>query len=81
MNDRPESWKVVIVGPTGAALAGSAFELLYAFPSKEEAEEHADCFRKTGIKYALCDERDNSSDCGSPTVSYRFLRLIVFLTV
>jgi hypothetical protein len=29
-------WKVVIAGPTGAAQAGSAFELLYAFPSKKD---------------------------------------------
>jgi hypothetical protein len=35
-------WKVVIAGPTGAVLAGTAFELLYAFPSKEEAERHAE---------------------------------------
>jgi len=61
MNDRPESWKVVIVGPTGVAVNKPAFKLLYSFPSKEEAEEHATCFRKTGIKYALCDERGNLS--------------------
>jgi hypothetical protein len=65
MNDRPESWKVVIVGPTGAALDGFAFRLLYSFPSKEEAEEHAACFRKTGINYALSDERGNLSKLGS----------------
>jgi hypothetical protein len=57
MNDRPRSWKVVILGPTGAALAGSAFGLLYSFPTREEAEEHAEYFRKTGIKYAVYDER------------------------
>ena len=48
MNDRPSSWKVVIVGSAGAALDGSAFELLYPFQSKEEAEGHAACFSKTG---------------------------------
>jgi hypothetical protein len=47
-------WKVVIVGPTGAALEGSAFELLNSFPSKEEAENHAACFSKAGVKLALC---------------------------
>jgi len=61
MNARPNSWKVVIEGPTGPELAGSAFALLYAFQSKEEAENHAECFRKTGIKYALSDERGNIS--------------------
>ena len=60
MDDRPNSWKVVIVGPTGAALAGSAFELLYPFQSKEGAEEHAECFRKTGIKYAVSDEQSKN---------------------
>jgi hypothetical protein len=54
-------WKVAILGPTGAGLAGSAFDLLYPFPSKEEAENHAECFRKTGIRYALSDERGNVS--------------------
>jgi hypothetical protein len=49
------------MGPTGAALPGSAFELLYAFPSKEEAEEHAEGFRHTSTKLALCDERANIS--------------------
>jgi len=59
MNDRPESWNVVIVSPTGAAIDESAFGLLYAFPTREGAEEHADCFRKTGLKYALRDENGN----------------------
>lgn len=59
MKDPPNSWKVVIVGPTGAALDGSAFGLLYSLPTREEAEEHAECFRHTGVKLALCDEREN----------------------
>jgi hypothetical protein len=63
MNNRSTSWKVAILGPTGAALTGSAFELLYAFPSKEEAEEHAECFRHTGVKLALCDAEGTSSTC------------------
>lgn len=61
MNDRPNSWKVVIEGPTGPELAGSAFELLFAFSDKEGAQAHAECFRKTGIKYAVSDERGNIS--------------------
>jgi hypothetical protein len=61
MNDGPNSWKVVIVGPTGVAIDGSEFGLLYSFPTREEAEEHAECFRKTGIRYALSDERGNIS--------------------
>jgi len=59
--DQPTSWKIAILGPTGAVLAGSAFELLYAFPSKEEAEAHAECFRHTGVKLALCDEQGRGS--------------------
>jgi hypothetical protein len=53
MNNQSKLWKVAIVGPTGAALTGSAFELLYAFPSKEAAEKHAECFRHTGAKLKL----------------------------
>jgi hypothetical protein len=52
-------WKVVIVGPMGTALTGAAFGLLYSFPTKEEAEAHAECFRTAGMKVALCDERGN----------------------
>jgi hypothetical protein len=55
MNNQPMSYKVVILSSAGAALAGSAFELLYSFPTKEEAGKHADCFRHTGVKLALCD--------------------------
>ena len=58
-NDRPNSWKVVVVGPTGPTLNGSAFGVLYSFPTREEAQEHANCFRKTGIKYARRDENGN----------------------
>jgi hypothetical protein len=61
MNNQSSTWKVAILGPTGPALAGSAFDLLYAFPSKEEAEEHAECFGKAGVKLALCEERRNES--------------------
>ena len=53
MNFRPESWKVVIMGPTGPASDGSALGLLYSFTTSEEVEEHAAYFRKMGITYAL----------------------------
>jgi hypothetical protein len=50
-------WKVAIVGPSGAVFKDTnAFNLLYSFPTKEEAEAHAECFLKTGIKLALYDE-------------------------
>jgi hypothetical protein len=65
MNDRSESWKVAIVGLIGAAIDGPAYGLLYSFPSRAEAEEHAACFRKTGVKYAFSDERGNLSRLGS----------------
>ncbi len=57
MDDRPNSWKVVIVGPKGAAIDGSAFGLLYSFPTRAEAEEHAKCFSKAGVRLALCAVR------------------------
>jgi len=53
MHDQPRLWKVPILGPTGVAVDGSAFRLLYSFPTREEAEEHAECFRHTGVKLAL----------------------------
>jgi len=56
------SWKVVIVGPTGAALDRSAFGLLYSFPTREEAEEHAECFSKAGVKLALSAVRFRRAD-------------------
>ena len=59
MNNQPTSWKVVIVGPTGVALDGPAFELLYSFLTKAEAEQHAKCFSRAGMRLALCDERGN----------------------
>lgn len=38
-------WKVAIVGPAGAAVNTPAFDLLYSFHEKEEAEAHAACFQ------------------------------------
>ena len=60
MND--QSWKVAISGPTGVAVDGSAFRLLYSFPTREEAEEHAECFRHTGVKLAVCAVRFGRAD-------------------
>lgn len=47
MNEKPESWKVLAVGPDGRASNGNDFgaSLLYSFPTREEAEAHAECFR------------------------------------
>ena len=50
-------WKVVIVGATGAAITGAAFGLLYAFPTREEAEAHAVSFLVAETKVIPCDER------------------------
>jgi hypothetical protein len=55
-----QSWKVAIVGPTGVAVNTPAFGLLYSFPTREEAEEHAVCFCKSGVKLALCDEQSKN---------------------
>jgi hypothetical protein len=57
MSDQPKSWKVVIVGPTGAVLTGAAFDLLYSFPTREEAEAHAEAFRVAETNIIPCDER------------------------
>lgn len=54
-------WKVVIVGPTGITYNTSAFGLLYSFPTKEEAEAHAEAFRFADTKVIPCDERGNPS--------------------
>jgi hypothetical protein len=52
-------WKVVFLGPTGTVCKDtSAFCLLYAFPMREEAEAHANCFRSVS-KVAICDEHEN----------------------
>jgi hypothetical protein len=43
-------WKVVFVGSTSAVMSDTAFQLLYPFPTLEEAEAHATCFQTVGIK-------------------------------
>jgi hypothetical protein len=46
MDAEPKSnavkFKVVILGPNGAVTNTPAFKLLYPFPTREEAEAHAD---------------------------------------
>jgi len=56
-----QSWKVAILGSAGEAVEGAAVQLLYSFPTQAEAEAHAECFRHTGVKLALCDEHENLS--------------------
>jgi hypothetical protein len=58
-------WKVVSVGPTGAAIANGAFGMLYAFPTREEAEAHAMCFRITGMKVEVRNVTENHEGKGS----------------
>jgi hypothetical protein len=47
MQNPPKS-KAPLAGRSGAVVDGSAFRLLDSFPTKEEAEGHAECFRHTG---------------------------------
>jgi hypothetical protein len=49
-------WKVVAVPPSGELPRDSAFELLYSFPTKEEAEEHAKNFSGTAMKLILVEK-------------------------
>jgi hypothetical protein len=63
MNDK--LWKVAILGPTGVAVDGAAFRFLYSFPTREEAEEHAEGFRHTGVKVALCGEEGERFSCSN----------------
>jgi hypothetical protein len=54
-------WKVVIVGPTGTVYKDTnAVRLLYPFPTRQAAEDHADCLRTVGVKVALSEERPES---------------------
>jgi hypothetical protein len=55
-------YKVVTVGPTGNVYRDTnAFRLLYPFPTREAAEDHAKCFRTVGMNLALIDEQGNPS--------------------
>ena len=59
-------WKVPIVGPTDAVQTNTAFELLYSFPTREEAEAHAECFRFAGMKIIPYEEPEKlANDRGS----------------
>jgi hypothetical protein len=50
-------WKVVAVGPTRTVYKDTnAFKLLYSFPTREEAEAHAECFRFAGTKIIPYEE-------------------------
>ena len=50
-------FKAIIVGPTGEAITNTtAFQLLYSYPTRESAEDHADCLRSVGTKIVECDE-------------------------
>ena len=49
------------MGAIGAMLEGAAFGLLYSFPTKEEAEAHAEYLRIVGMQIALYDEQGNLS--------------------
>jgi len=51
-------WKTAIVGPTGEVHTNTtAFRLLYSFPTREEAEAHAACFRFVETNIIVeCDE-------------------------
>jgi hypothetical protein len=55
-------WKVVFVGPTGAATTNAAFGLLYPFPTPEEAEAHAACFRTTGMQVEVRTVTENHEE-------------------
>jgi hypothetical protein len=47
-------WKVVIVGPAGTEYRDTdAFRFIYPFPTREEAEAHAECLRTVGMNVEL----------------------------
>jgi hypothetical protein len=60
------TWKVAIVGPQGTVYKDTnSFKMLYPFPTREEAEAHANCLRTVGMNVALSDERGNLRQPGS----------------
>ncbi len=61
-------WKDAIAGPTGTVYKDTnAFRLLYPFPTKEEAQEHANCLQTVGVKVILSEGhlRDFGHECRS----------------
>lgn len=52
------TWKVAIQGPAGTLVNTSAFGLLYPFPTRDEAEAHADCLRTVGTKVEVRNVTD-----------------------
>ncbi len=60
-------WKAAIVGPTGEVYTNTAaFEFLYAFPTCEEAEAHAECFLATGMKMDLIEQPEKPAEDSEP---------------
>jgi hypothetical protein len=51
-------YKVTFLGSDGTVVKDAAFKLLYGFPTLQEAEEDAKCFRATG-KQAIIEVDDN----------------------
>lgn len=64
------SWKVAIVGPTGAAINDFVFKLLYSFPAIEEAGEHGECFSRSGVKLALYSVRFRQAESRAPSSTH-----------
>ena len=62
-------WKAAILGPIGEAHVDTyAFRLLYSFPTRADAEAHAECLRSVSTKIVECDEQGNPAN-DSRTVS------------
>jgi hypothetical protein len=57
-------WKAAIVGPTDEVYRDTAaFRLLYSFPTREEAEAYAACFRFVETNIIVeCEEPEKLAD-------------------
>jgi hypothetical protein len=65
-------WTVAIVGPTGTMYKDTnAFRLLYPFPTREEAEAHAECLRIVGMKVTLLMSAKTDSGCSKSKAKRR----------
>jgi hypothetical protein len=62
------SWRAAIAGPTGISTDAPAFGLLYAFPTREEAEAHAGCFGAAGVLMELVPCVDHERDEADPVL-------------
>jgi hypothetical protein len=58
-------WKAAIVGPDGAVETNTAFGMLYSFPTREEAEAHAEYFQFAGTKIVQCEEPEKLANDGA----------------